>query len=146
MRAHPTPIVSTGTVSVRYFLPVEIPQRRTKMNIHPLEALAYQAQKELFTSVERELGHVVASGQGPPIFAYDPDPDGSHLSEVTLAVNVGENAGVRHIVQLGSFWLVPELLERLKEIRHLPLFGRVAPLLYAIREFSTDWNEAEGHA
>jgi len=96
--------------------------------------------QHLYKLVQDELHRIVVNGQGPPIITLDPDPDGPHLREVELAVNLGEDeeTGAQHVVRLGSFWLVPELLERLKAIHGLTLFGRVAPLLYAIREFSMD--------
>jgi hypothetical protein len=98
-------------------------------------------QFRLIDGVSAEVDRIVREG-GPPIAVINPVPDAEFgPGEVDLVVKIGEpdEHGVQRIVRLGSFWLVPELLERLRGIRSPLLLGSPAPLLYAIQEFSLDW-------
>jgi len=102
----------------------------------------FRRQFELFDAVSAEVDRIVRDGRGPLIAVINPVPgDPFGPGEVELVVKIGEpdEHGMQRIVRLGSFWLVPELLERLRAIRSPALFVGVAPLLYAIQEFSPDW-------
>jgi hypothetical protein len=97
-------------------------------------------QFDLFDGVSAEVQRIVR-GDGPLIAVINPVPDHPFgPGEVDLVVKIGEpdEHGIQRIVRLGSFWLVPELLERLRGICFPALFGKAAPLLYAIQEFSSD--------
>jgi hypothetical protein len=100
-------------------------------------------QVELFDGVSAVVDRIVGEG-GPQLAVVNPAPDAEFgPGEVDLVVKIGEpdEHGVQRIVRLGSFRLVPELLERLRGIRSPLLFGSAAPLLYAIQEFSLDWTQ-----
>lgn len=100
------------------------------------------SQSRLLALVQEEIKRILQRGEGPVLFAFNPDPD-NVPSEFCLAVEVDndEERGIRTIVSLGDFALVPEVLDKLRAIHVFPgcLFGKAAPLLYALEEFSTDW-------
>ena len=85
-------------------------------------------------AVRTELQRISSQGNGPPIDAIVEGP----TCDLFVPVERRSDSSLLTIVQLGSFWTCPEFLERLRAIKYLPLDGRVAPLLYAIREFGCE--------
>jgi len=97
------------------------------------------SQRQLFDDVRSEVKRIIVSGYMPPVFAFIEDSEVT--SEFTLAVDVsdaGTEPGCRDIVRLGSFWLVPEILERLKATYNAFYCQNISQLLHALHEFNTD--------
>lgn len=99
-------------------------------------------QKQLFDEVRSELQRIKKSGSLARVVAFTENLDAPN--EFILAINVseaGKATGIREVVRVGSYWLVPEILERLKKIDPAPHFYNLSQLLFALQEFNPDLSE-----
>ena len=95
-------------------------------------------QEELLEKLRRELIRLELS---PRLIAYNPAPD-CPFGEFELAIDVSDLSkcsGYREVVPLGSYWLAPAVLKRLKMI-YDPFGFSISQLLYVLQDFSPDQN------
>lgn len=105
-----------------------------------MTAYPFRDQVGLFNAVSAEVKRIRKHGMAPAIATVNPVPDnclGPDEVELVIEVREPDDNGVQEVIRLGSYWLVPELLERLQRIC-FPVGFQLAPLLYAVQEFSSD--------
>ena len=102
-------------------------------------------QNQIFEAIEYEIQRLQRSGLTPRLFAYNPAPH-CPFGEFNLAIDLSANtdgSGFRDIIRIGSYWLVPAVLERLKRLDPVTPYD-LAQFLFALQEFcpdvsATDW-------